>query len=603
LEGTNTYRIDPLAPSVAAGHVSLLFTWGETLRAIALREGQTLVVGRSAPAELVIEDRSLSRAHARLSLQGGTATIEDLASTNGCFLNSARVTKASIREEDVVQLGSVELRLCAQAVLQPPNTGLSHAAFMRTLADELTRARLTGRFASVLALKQDDRTGVHEALQSVLSPLDRWCSFAPNLDLVLLAEQDAPAALHRLQAARWPGKDQRRGGLACYPALACGADELISRALDACHAAGAGRLEEASHSVCITEDRPILRSPTMLRLYDLVARAARTTLPVLVLGETGSGKELVARAIHEKSPRSKAAFKVLNCATIPASLLESVLFGHERGAFTGADRQAPGIFEQAQGGTVFLDEVGELSPQAQAALLRVLEQRRVVRVGGTREVEVDARVVAATHRELGTMVRAGTFREDLMFRLDALTLRVPPLRERTEEIVPLAESFLARARAQWGASAAELSQEVCEALRAYRWPGNVRQLKNVIERAVTVCAGESVELEDLPDEVWAESGEFSLQGGGESGETSPTGDCRQRAEAPFRSLPMRVREFEVSLLRDALEKVGGNQAQAARMLGVPRRTLASKIQVYGIERRSDGSARRMANGGDPHDQP
>jgi DNA-binding NtrC family response regulator len=521
-------------------------------------------------------------------------TIEDLGSTNGCFLNSARVTNASIREEDVVQLGSVELRLCAQAVLQPRSTGISHAAFMRTLADELTRARLTGRCASVLALKQDDRAGVHDALQSVLSPLDRWCSFAPNLDLVLLPEQDAPAALHRLQAARWPGKEQRRVGLASYPALACGADELVSRALDACHAAAAGRLEEPSHSVCITEDRPILRSLSMLRLYDLVARAARTTLPVLVLGETGSGKELVARAIHEKSPRSKAAFKALNCATIPASLLESVLFGHERGAFTGADRQAPGIFEQAQGGTVFLDEVGELSPHAQAALLRVLEQRRVVRVGGTREIEVDARVLAATHRELGAMVRAGTFREDLMFRLDALTLRVPPLRERKEEIVPLAELFLARARAQWRASAARLSEEVCEALRAYRWPGNVRHLKNAIERAVTVCATEIVELEDLPDEVWAESGEHSPPGDAERGAMSPTGESRQRAEDLFCSLPVRVREFEIAIICEALENAGGNQAQAARMLGVPRRTLASKMQVYGLAPRPVGSAPRVA---------
>ncbi len=584
MESTHTHKVEPPGhPSAVTGHVSLLFTWGENLRAIALREGQTLVVGRSAPAELVIDDRSLSRSHARLSLHGGTVTIEDLSSTNGCFRNGARATSASICEEDVVQLGGIELRLCAQAHLQNRSFGSSHPAFMRTLTDELTRARFTGRCASVLALKQDHRTGVHEALQKALRPLDRWCEFAPNLDLVLLVEQDALAARHWLQAARWPGREHCRAGLACYPELACSAEGLVSRALDACHAAIEGGVYEAVPIDRGTAQGPVLRSPSMLRLYDLIAKAARTTLPVLVLGETGSGKELVARAIHDKSPRSKAAFKALNCATIPANLLESVLFGHERGAFTGADRQAHGVFEQAQGGTVFLDEVGELSPQAQAALLRVLEQRRVVRVGGTKEIEVDARIVAATHRNLGAMLQAGTFREDLMFRLDALTLRVPPLRERQEEIVPLAELFLERARDQWAVSARRISDEVRDALPRYRWLGNVRQLKNVIERAAVLCSGEVVDFDDLPDDLGLENGDNPVPQSSQSHEVPPAPPQEStESPRPFRSLPSRLREFEIAIIREALEHAGGNQTEAARLLRVPRRTLASRVHVLGL---------------------
>jgi two-component system response regulator AtoC len=237
----------------------------------------------------------------------------------------------------------------------------------------------------------------------------------------------------------------------------------------------------------------------------------------------------------------------------------------------------PGVFEQAQGGTVFLDEVGKLAPQAQAALLRVLEQQRIVRVGGTKEVVVDARIVAATHRNLNAMVGAGTFREDLMFRLDALTLRVPPLRERREEILPLAERFVAHARERWSGSASELSDEVREALSTYRWPGNVRQLKNVVERAVAVCAGSVIELEDLPEEVWLESSRSSPAGEG-------VGDAPAPADSihALRSLPALVREFEIAIIGDALAKAGGNQAQAARLLGVPRRTLTSKVQVLGL---------------------
>jgi DNA-binding NtrC family response regulator len=592
-----TAKIDPIARGRprAGSHVSLLFTWGENTQAVALREGQELVVGRAGPAQLVLDDHSLSRTHARLSLRHGRVTLEDLGSTNGCLLNGTRLNSSAVlSEEDLVQLGAVELRVCAQEPLPNQTDVLSHASFMRALSEELTRARVFGRALSVVAVRQttlsvgsreqsreqSNEQLRHQALQRALRPVDRLCNFAPTLSLVLLPERDRVAARRWLEDVSWLQAGARQTAIASYPDLACTAEELVSRALDACHAAPLGGVHEAE-ATAATAQGPILRSPCMLRLYDLVARAARTTLPVLVQGETGTGKELVAQAVHEKSPHSKAPFKALNCATIPANLLESVLFGHERGAFTGAARQAEGVFEQAHGGTVFLDEVGELSAQAQAALLRVLEQRRIIRVGGTREIEVDARVVAATHRDLAAMVQAGTFREDLMFRLDALTLRVPPLRERTEEIVPLAELFLARAHAKWGASAARLSEDANDALTVYAWPGNVRQLKNVIERAVVVCTGEQIELEDLPAHVWKEP----VSSPALVGVREPDIETARDGGA-FRSLPDRLREFEIGIIREAMQRAHDNQSQAARILGLPRRTLVNKLHAYGIRQSS-----------------
>ncbi|MFT3926442.1 MAG: sigma-54 dependent transcriptional regulator [Myxococcales bacterium] len=310
----------------------------------------------------------------------------------------------------------------------------------------------------------------------------------------------------------------------------------------------------------------------MVRLYGLVARVARVTMPVLVFGETGSGKELVAQAIHQRSLRARGPFKALNCATIPSGLTESVLFGHERGAFTGADRQVRGIFEQADGGTIFLDEVGELSAQAQAALLRVLETKRMTRVGGVTEIELDVRVVAATHRDLHKMVEGGRFREDLLFRLDALSLQVPPLRERQEEIRPLAELFLEEARERWTAPAKVFSAEALDALDEFDWPGNVRQLRNAVERAAVACEGSLIQLEDLPEYLHHRSPAAAI----EAMAAAPANDSQD-------DLRQRVRQFEAEIVREALQRSGGDQAQAARLLGIPRRTFSNRLRVLGLD--------------------
>jgi two-component system response regulator AtoC len=312
-------------------------------------------------------------------------------------------------------------------------------------------------------------------------------------------------------------------------------------------------------------------------------RLASSTVAVLIHGETGTGKEVIARAIHEGGPRKKHPLRTINCAAIPGMLIESVLFGHEQGAFTGADKASKGIFEQADGGTVFLDEVGELAAAAQAALLRVLETKRVTRVGGDREIAVDIRLIAATHRDLEAMVEAAKFRQDLMYRLNTVTVRIPPLRERVDEIRLLAERFLKEARKQSGGDVRTIAPDAMAALESYTWPGNVRELKNVIERAVALAEGKAIALADLTERVRGGARSASPTDAPPIGEASVdepgdgvAGDYREH-----------VRRYEAKLIVQALHKTGGNQTEAAKQLGLPLRTLVHKIQQYGIKKKFD----------------
>ncbi len=242
-------------------------------------------------------------------------------------------------------------------------------------------------------------------------------------------------------------------------------------------------------------------SPAIRKLLRMIARVAPQETSVLVLGESGAGKELVARALHRLSPRAARPFVAINCAALTESLLESELFGYEKGAFTGAVAQKKGKLEMAEGGTVFLDEIGELAPLLQAKLLRVLQQREFERVGGTRTSKLDIRVIAATNRDLAAAVRGGAFREDLYHRLNVVALRVPPLRERPDDVLPLARHFLERAAARCRRSVAGISPEAERCLTAYSWPGNVRELENAIERAVVLGESEMLQPEDLPEAV------------------------------------------------------------------------------------------------------
>jgi len=304
-------------------------------------------------------------------------------------------------------------------------------------------------------------------------------------------------------------------------------------------------------------------SPAIRQLKQRAARMAQVDAPLLVLGETGTGKELIAHACHAGSRRRDQPFFALNCAALPESLAESELFGYAPGAFTGALRGGkPGLLELADGGTVFLDEVGEMSPYLQAKLLRFLNDGCFRRVGGDREVKADVRIVSATHRSLERMVDAGTFRQDLLFRLDVLQLQVPPLRERTEDIVPLAEVFLARACAQTGRPTARLSQAACAALLANPWPGNVRQLQNVIFRAVTMSEAVVIDLDDL---------ELADAAAGRRG----------AAAEEVASLDEALAAYERTLLQRLYPQFPSTRKLAER-LGASHSAIAQRLRKYGI---------------------
>jgi len=341
---------------------------------------------------------------------------------------------------------------------------------------------------------------------------------------------------------------------------------LVRRALDVTRLARENRYLRAELRQRFALDSFVAESALMRGVLDLVRRAARGRSTVLVTGESGTGKELVARALHYHSERVAGPFVAANCRAFASGVLESELFGHERGAFTGAERARPGLFERAQGGTVFLDEIGDVSLDFQAKLLRVLQERRVRRVGGDDERELDVRVVAATNRDLRAEVAAGRFREDLYFRLAVVPIELPPLRERRDDILPLARQFLAHANAELGRSVRGFGAEVERWLSAHAWPGNVRELENAIERGVVLARGDLLELGDVALDSRAPSENAGAPAADASGSLQ---DFLERAAA--------------ERIRAALAEAGGVKAEAARRLAIDRTTLYRLMRRYGVE--------------------
>ena len=302
-------------------------------------------------------------------------------------------------------------------------------------------------------------------------------------------------------------------------------------------------------------DEIVGHHPAMQKVYRLVAQVARTTTTVLITGESGTGKELVARAIHRQGPRRDKPFVAVNPAAVAESLIESELFGHERGAFTGANQRKLGRFELAQGGTLFLDEIATLKGELQVKLLRVLQEREIERVGGTHPIKIDVRVVAATNADLKDAVARGAFREDLYYRLNVVSIDVPPLAQRADDIPLLVEHFVHRYSRECNKPVDELSPEVLTALREYGWPGNVRELQNVIERAVVLAEGPVIQLSDLPLDVLLPKHREKV---------------RTADHLPLKNA---TEEFERQIVLRVLERVGGNQSEAARILGLHRNTI------------------------------
>jgi DNA-binding NtrC family response regulator len=317
-------------------------------------------------------------------------------------------------------------------------------------------------------------------------------------------------------------------------------------------------------------DNLIGSGPGMRRVFDTIRKVAETDLTLLVRGESGTGKELVAEAAHQHSARREGPFVAVNCAAISRELVESELFGHEKGAFTGADAKRKGRFEAAHGGTIFLDEIGDMAPETQAKVLRVLQERRFERVGSTQPVEVDVRIIAATHRDLEADVKTDRFREDLYYRLKVVEIEIPALRERREDIPALVDQFLSQLAERLGRPPRAIRSEALARLARHDWPGNVRELRNVVEQAAVLAAGEAIEVEDLrlPDAT----------DGAVSGPALP--------DAPFADAKRQVMgDFERSYLLAALRRHGGNISRTAAAIGMVRQSLQQKIRE--LELRSE----------------
>jgi DNA-binding NtrC family response regulator len=339
------------------------------------------------------------------------------------------------------------------------------------------------------------------------------------------------------------------------------------------------RSERTSPPVIVFDD-------AMKELYRVVDLVAKGDLSVILLGETGAGKDVVAAAIHRRSLRSAAAYVGVNCAALPDALLESELFGYERGAFTGAVQAKPGLLEIADGGTLFLDEIAELPFPMQAKLLRVLESHEVTRVGGLKSRSIDVRFVCATNRDLLSLVRSGAFRQDLYFRLNGINLVIPPLRARRTEIAPIARAFIVDACREAGRSLVTITDDALKLLQAHDWPGNIRELRNVIDRAVTLCTGTVIDVHHIPP---PETG-FGQ---------APVADLPQRVTLPVPPQPHATPEAALGLheaarragqvierrrIAEAMERCGGNQTRAAQLLRISRRTLVARLTEYGFAR-------------------
>jgi len=342
-------------------------------------------------------------------------------------------------------------------------------------------------------------------------------------------------------------------------------DELklaIERAMEHSRLREENRLLRESLGLQFDRRNLIGRSAVMTRLLETVAQVAPSEATVLITGESGTGKEVIAGAIHYNSPRREEPFIKINCAAIPETLLESELFGHEKGAFTGADRRREGKFRQADGGSIFLDEVSEMSLAMQVRLLRVLQEREITRVGGEEVIRVNVRVITATNRDLAAAIEAGRFRKDLFYRLNVVTLHVPPLRERKDDIPPLAEHFLKMFAEKNRKRVRGFTPQAMDRLLRYDWPGNVRELMNTVERGVVLTRSEYIDEGELTPVLLKEPGEKTLPPG-EAGAVS-------------------LEALEKATILKTLDQTGGNKSEAARRLGITRRTLHQKLKKYGM---------------------
>jgi DNA-binding NtrC family response regulator/pSer/pThr/pTyr-binding forkhead associated (FHA) protein len=588
--------------------VLLLVYHRDGVATIALTPSAPVVVGREAPSDLVVPDASLSRRHARFEIVDGEVVVHDLGSTNGTLVDGSRIESAVIKPGAEVMLGALTAAVHVLSGLEDTSLGLeSYDALRSGLEGEIQRARFFGRTLAVMMVLAPRDSHLRRwcpRLRELLRPVDRAAVYSPDAVVVLLPEVTTEQSLEVARAIVEPRPDEPAlvCGIAPYPGAATTPDKLVAVSREAARAATASEpvrvaelegprswLPRDRRSASLDDERITSDSPRMRAVLETALKLARSAIPVLLQGETGTGKEVLSRLVHEGGPRRDKPMICINCGGIPSQLVESTLFGHEKGAFTGATQQHKGVFEAADGGTVLLDEVGELPAVAQATLLRVLETKRITRVGSTKEVEVDVRVLAATHRDLEAMCEKGNFRLDLLYRLNAMTLAIPPLRERREDIAPLAMRFLRQASEANESNVRAIDPDAIALLEGYSWPGNVRELKNAIERAAVITEGDTLAMRDLPERVRAALGSTSVssRGTGEVSSPPPPRDAtsaRASGATPASSFKEQMERLEVEVIVQALRDASGSQTEAARLLKLPLRTLQHKIKTLGIKK-------------------
>jgi two-component system, NtrC family, response regulator AtoC len=570
---------------------------GGGTRIIPLGDGAEVTFGRTRVATVPLDSERVSRLHAKISRNGTRVVVEDLGSRNGTKVNGTRIEAATeVKSGDQVEVGPATVVVSVtSAIGARPRLG-SGAYLDERLRAEADRGMRYQRSFGLLMMRLSGPLSAVDAaverLARLVRPMDTIAEYGPDEIAILLPETDEEllraAAEQLVRDARAGGAPvEVRVGLAAFPRHGTKPDEILGRARSALRTARGGRTEVVTAPAAearTPENDVIVVDAQMRRVYQLVQKVADTPMTVLIIGETGTGKEMVAEALHRQSSRKTRPFVRLNCACLPETLLESELFGHERGSFTGADKRKIGFFEAADGGTIFLDEIGEITAAVQAKLLRVLEEHKITRVGGTQEIAVDVRVVCATNRDLESEVGRGAFREDLYFRISAFTILVPPLRDRKSEILPLTEYFLGVMSREHGQVPPRVSEEARRALERYSWPGNVRELRNALERALVLHAGGVVELEDLPERLREEA---EMRGGPALPLPVVDGgvDVRQQ-----------IADVERASILAVLEACGGNQTHAARKLGLSRRALIYRMEKHGLKPPPGGG-----RSGDPDD--
>ena len=561
VEQDATRRLQPSGPASGNARLRLVIFGASAFGTHPLPEEGSVTIGRANEADVKVHDDSISRLHATLHV-GERLSLEDLGSSNGTKVRGVPVPPKSTVElapGDLIEMGLFTLVVQRIASSSRVRRLWPHGYLEAHLEEECARG---GTF-SLLRIgvpEGSDLAAVQAAIHEHMGSLDVAASYGPGQYELLLLDAGAERAdeiAGAIALALGRRKIRIKTGVASHPRDGRSPDALLAVAEAQVRGGGASPADGAS--------APLLLDPGMRALYQSVERIAAGDIPVLLLGETGSGKEVLAAHVHASSPRKDAPFVKLNCAAFTETLLESELFGHEKGSFTGATGPKAGLIETAHKGTLFLDEIGELPASMQAKLLRVLEDKVVLRVGSVKPKPVDIRLVSATNRDLEAEVARGAFRRDLYFRVNGVSFHIPPLRERQAEIEPLARRFLAEARRREGRKdVPDLSPEAAELLRRYYWPGNIRELKNMMERASLLCGGASIAAEHLPVEKMSTT------------PLVPSARDTRRAD----KLPKDPAEEKKRIL-DALESCEGNQTRAAEMLGISRRTLVYRLTEYG----------------------